>query len=90
MSGIYGIYQYDGAPVTSQTMDRMREAMAFYGPHGGGYKVEGSLGLGHLLLEVNPEDAFEAAGEECARTASQCCPPRQSGCTLGCIRSAGI
>jgi asparagine synthase (glutamine-hydrolysing) len=67
MSGIYGIYQYDGAPVTSQTMDRMREAMAFYGPHGGGYKVEGSLGLGHLLLEVNPEDAFEKQPVKSAR-----------------------
>jgi asparagine synthase (glutamine-hydrolysing) len=59
MSGIYGIYQYDGAPVTSQRLDRMREAMSYYGPHGGGSQVEGSLGLGHLLLEVNPEDAFE-------------------------------
>jgi asparagine synthase (glutamine-hydrolysing) len=67
MSGIYGIYQYDGAPVTSQTMDRMSEAMAFYGPHGGGCKVEGSLGLGHLLLEVNPEDAFEKQPMRCAR-----------------------
>jgi asparagine synthase (glutamine-hydrolysing) len=33
--------------------------MAFYGPHGGGCTVEGTLGLGHLLLVVNPEDAFE-------------------------------
>ena len=59
MSGIYGIYQYDGAPVTFQRLERMREAMAYYGPHGGGCEVEGALGLGHLLLEVNPEDAFE-------------------------------
>jgi asparagine synthase (glutamine-hydrolysing) len=53
------MYQYDGAPVTSQQLDRMRGAMLYYGPQGGGAKVEGSLGLGHLLLEVNPEDAFE-------------------------------
>jgi asparagine synthase (glutamine-hydrolysing) len=33
--------------------------MSFYGPDGGGCKVEGAVGLGHLLLEVNPEDAFE-------------------------------
>jgi asparagine synthase (glutamine-hydrolysing) len=59
MSGIYGIYQYDGAPVPSQWLERMRTAMAWYGPHGGGCKVEGAVGLGHLLLEVNPEDAFE-------------------------------
>jgi asparagine synthase (glutamine-hydrolysing) len=33
--------------------------MACYGPHGGGSKVQDAVGLGHLLLEVNPEDAFE-------------------------------
>jgi asparagine synthase (glutamine-hydrolysing) len=33
--------------------------MSYYGPHGGGCKVDGALGLGHLLLQVNPEDAFE-------------------------------
>jgi asparagine synthase (glutamine-hydrolysing) len=33
--------------------------MAYYGPQGGGSKVEGPVGMGHLLLEVNPEDAFE-------------------------------
>jgi asparagine synthase (glutamine-hydrolysing) len=59
MSGVYGIYHFDGAPAASQTLDRMRKAIAFYGPQGGGCKVEGSLGLGHLLLVVNPEDAFE-------------------------------
>jgi len=59
MSGIYGIYQYDGAPVPSQWLEQMRRAMAYYGPHGGGCKVEGAVGMGHLLLEVNPEDAFE-------------------------------
>jgi asparagine synthase (glutamine-hydrolysing) len=59
MSGIYGIYQYDGAPVPSQWLERMRTAMAYYGPQGGGCKVEGAVGMGHLLLEVNPEDAFE-------------------------------
>jgi asparagine synthase (glutamine-hydrolysing) len=37
----------------------MKAAMAFYGPHGGDCKVEGPVGLGHLLLEINPEDIFE-------------------------------
>jgi asparagine synthase (glutamine-hydrolysing) len=60
MSGIYGIYQFDGAPVSSQGLDRMREAMAYYGPNGVACSVEGAVGLGHLLLEVNPEDAFES------------------------------
>ncbi|MGO9318757.1 MAG: asparagine synthase-related protein [Terracidiphilus sp.] len=59
MSGIYGIYQYDGAPVPSQWLESMRTAIDYYGPHGGGCKVDGAVGLGHLLLQVNPEDAFE-------------------------------
>ena len=59
MSGIYGIYRFDGAPVDPRWLERMKAAMAYYGPHGGGVKVEGPVGLGHLLLEVNPEDALE-------------------------------
>ncbi len=59
MSGIYGIYRYDGAPVDPGWLERMKEAMAYYGPHGSACKIEGPVGMGHLLLEVNPEDAFE-------------------------------
>jgi asparagine synthase (glutamine-hydrolysing) len=60
MSGIYGIYRYDGAPLPRETLERMRAAMAFYGPDGGGSRVEDAVGLGHLLLAVNPEDSFES------------------------------
>lgn len=60
MSGIYGIYRYDGAPVDSHWLDRMKEAMAYYGPDGGDCKIDGPVGMGHLLLEVNPEDPFES------------------------------
>ena len=59
MSGIYGIYRYDGAPVDPEWLKRMGKAMAYYGPHGGASKIDGAIGMGHLLLEVNPEDAFE-------------------------------
>jgi asparagine synthase (glutamine-hydrolysing) len=34
--------------------------MAYYGPNGGNCSIVGPVGLGHLLLEVNPEDAFES------------------------------
>jgi asparagine synthase (glutamine-hydrolysing) len=37
----------------------MREAMAYYGPQGGANRIEGSIALGHLLLETSPEDPFE-------------------------------
>ena len=67
MSGIYGIYQWDGGPVAPQWLERMKAAMAYYGPHGGGCRVEGAVGLGHLLLEINPEDAFESQPVQGAR-----------------------
>jgi asparagine synthase (glutamine-hydrolysing) len=57
---MYGIYRWDGATVDPRWLEQMKLAMAYYGPHGGGCKVEGSVGLGHLLLEINPEDAFES------------------------------
>ncbi len=59
MSGIYGIYRYDGAPVSRECLERMRSAMAYYGPHAGESKIDGSLAIGHLLLETDPEDRFE-------------------------------
>ena len=35
MSGIYGIYRYDGAPVDPCWLEQMKEAMAYFGPDGG-------------------------------------------------------
>jgi asparagine synthase (glutamine-hydrolysing) len=59
MSGIYGIYRYDGAPVDPLWLERMKSAMAYYGPDGGGCMISGRVGMGHLLREVNPEDEFD-------------------------------
>jgi asparagine synthase (glutamine-hydrolysing) len=59
MSGIYGIFRFDGAPVDPKWLERMKAAMEYYGPDGAGSVIEGPVGLGHLLLNVNPEDAFE-------------------------------
>jgi asparagine synthase (glutamine-hydrolysing) len=59
MSGIFGIYRYDGAPVDPRLLDRMKQAMAWYGPDGGGRTIDGPIGMGHLLLAVNPEDTCE-------------------------------
>lgn len=59
MSGIYGIYRYDGAPVDPRWLERMKEAMAYYGPDGSACQIDGPVGMGHLLLKINPEDDFE-------------------------------
>jgi asparagine synthase (glutamine-hydrolysing) len=45
----------------------MRAAMAFYGPDGGASIVEGPTGLGHLLLQIDPEDAFDDQPVRCQR-----------------------
>jgi len=58
VSGIYGIFRYDGAPVDPGWLETMRSAMAYYGPDDGHSEVQGLVGMGHLLLEINPEDAF--------------------------------
>src|SRR5512142_3315224 len=60
MSGIYGIYRFDGAPVEPEHLARMRQAMAYYGPDGGGEWLDGSVGVGQLQLRVTAEDRFEA------------------------------
>jgi len=59
VSGIYGIFRYNGAPVDPSILERMKTAMAQYGPDGASSRIEGPIGMGHLLLEVNPEDSFE-------------------------------
>ena len=63
MSGIYGIYRYDGAPVDPRWLERMKEAMNYYGPDGSACLIDGPVGMGHLLLKINPEDAFEKQPE---------------------------
>ena len=67
MSGIYGIFRQDGAPVDPRLLERMRDAMAYYGPDGGAYAIAEPVGMGNLLLEVNPEDAFERQPIKTAR-----------------------
>jgi asparagine synthase (glutamine-hydrolysing) len=59
MSGLYGIYRYDGAPVAAGWLQQMRSAMAFYGPEGGESEIDGPCGMGHLLRKVAPEDECE-------------------------------
>jgi asparagine synthase (glutamine-hydrolysing) len=59
MSGIYGVYRYDGAPVDSRWLELMKEAMAYYGPDGSSCQIDGPVGMGHLLLKIAPEDAFD-------------------------------
>jgi asparagine synthase (glutamine-hydrolysing) len=59
VSGIYGIYRYDGGPIEPEWLERMKQAMAYYGPDGGECRISGPVGMGYLLRTLNPEDIFE-------------------------------
>ncbi|NOZ06701.1 MAG: asparagine synthetase B [Chloroflexi bacterium] len=59
MSGIFGLFNKDGAPVEPATLETMRAAMAYWGPDGSGLWCEGPCGLGQLLLYNTPEALHE-------------------------------
>lgn len=52
MSGFVAVLNLDGAPVDGQLMRAMTGAMAFRGPDAQRIRVEGSIGLGHTLLDT--------------------------------------
>lgn len=60
MSGIFGIFRFDDAPVLPEDLEAMAQAMAYYGPDGGGTWRGPGVGLGARLRRVTPEDAFES------------------------------
>ena len=59
MSGIFGIINTLGAPIERAWLESMRENLAHRGPDGSGIYHQGSVGLGHLLLQVTPESKYE-------------------------------
>ncbi|HEY1981221.1 MAG TPA: asparagine synthase-related protein [Xanthobacteraceae bacterium] len=60
MSGICGIFRFDGGAVSSRNLERMARALAPRGLDGNKFLTDGPVGLGHCLMRVNREDLFEA------------------------------
>lgn len=60
MSAIFGILRFDGSEVSAGDLERLGNTMAHRGPDGHKFVVDGQVGLGHCLMRVNREDAFEA------------------------------
>jgi asparagine synthase (glutamine-hydrolysing) len=60
MSGICGIFRFDGAPVAHDDIDRQMARLAHLGTDGARTWSAGPLGLGHLMMRVTREDAFDA------------------------------
>jgi len=59
MSAVYGLLRFDGRAVDPRDLQRMGQALAHRGPDGRDRMADGPLGLGHCLMRVNREDAFE-------------------------------
>lgn len=59
MSAIYGQLRFDGSDVDPRDIDRMAATLAPRCPDGQASFVDGPLGLGHGLLRVTREDAFD-------------------------------
>ncbi|MBI2160002.1 MAG: asparagine synthase (glutamine-hydrolyzing) [Candidatus Rokubacteria bacterium] len=59
MSGIAGIYDREDRPVAAALLKRMTDVIARRGPDGEGHWIEGSVGLGHRLLQTTPASLQE-------------------------------
>ncbi|MGB1249575.1 MAG: asparagine synthase-related protein [Candidatus Promineifilaceae bacterium] len=59
MSGIYGIFRKDGAPVSAESMAEIRKPIAFWGRDGADEWRADCIGLGHLMLHTTPESLHE-------------------------------
>jgi asparagine synthase (glutamine-hydrolysing) len=59
VSGILGVWNRDGRPVDEAMCERLAEAMSHRGPDGRAFWIEGSVGLGSLMMRVTPEAATE-------------------------------
>lgn len=59
MSGILGIWNTDGAPVSAEILRRMNDRLAHRGPDGSQHLVSGSAGFAYQQLRVTPESFQE-------------------------------
>ena len=59
MSGIFGIFNFDGSPVSPHLLRRMAEFMTFRGPDKQETWVDGGVGLGQAMLRTTDESLRE-------------------------------
>lgn len=59
MSAIFGLFHFDGQPVSADDLQRMNAALAAHGADDGGIWRQGHIGLGQRLMRFTPEDQFE-------------------------------
>jgi asparagine synthase (glutamine-hydrolysing) len=59
MSGILGIWNFDGQPVETSELTRLSATLSHRGPDGEGTWIQGAVGLGSQLFRVTPESLTE-------------------------------
>ena len=59
MTGLAGLWRFDGRPDAADGCARMLAAQELYGPHSGAQWVDGGVALGRRLMRVLPEDGFD-------------------------------
>ena len=59
MSGIFGLFNQDAAPVQTEELADMASLLERRGPDRTGTWHDGAVGLGHTLLATTPEAVFE-------------------------------
>ena len=59
MSGIFGLFQLDGAPIDPADVPKMMAAMDQWGPDGRSHHIAGPVAFGHLLLHNTPQAHHE-------------------------------
>ncbi len=60
MSSIFGIFRRNGENVSAEAFSAWQDAMDYWQPDATGAWVEGTVGLGHLMLWNTPELKFDA------------------------------
>ena len=59
MSGIAGIFNFDGRPVDADVLRRMGAGLAHRGPHAAGQWIDGPVAFAHRKLATTPESVSE-------------------------------
>ena len=59
MSAIWGIFRFDGAAVAAVDLQRIGATMAARSADGRATYIDGPVGLGHGLMRITREDAFD-------------------------------
>jgi len=60
MSGICGIYQFDGAPLEQRDLNQQVARLKHLGPDRAHVWSAGPIGLGHLMMRITREDVLDA------------------------------